>query len=95
MFPYFPQPSQSLCEKDEGLEPYSTVLVDDGETDKLLLGGVINRKFVGSEGLIDASQGLFRQMLLQILFVDYQQFELGVSGYFAEMAYPELGEEGT
>jgi hypothetical protein len=95
LLPYFPQPPESLSEEDEGLHPHSPMLMEDGETDELFLGGVIDGEFVGSEGLIDSGNSLFRQMLLKVLLIDNKQFEFGLSGRFAEMAHPQLSEEGT
>lgn len=70
------------------------MLVEDSQADELLLGVVVDGELVCSDCLVDTRHCLLRQILLQVLLVEYLQLKFGVVGCLFEVSHPQLSEEG-
>jgi hypothetical protein len=56
------------------------MLVQDCQTDELLLGRLVDAEFVGSECLVDGRNGVVGEVLLQIIVCSNHQFEAALDG---------------
>lgn len=85
------QPSETLGEHAVGLHPNAPVLVEDGQADQLLLGGLVDVQLVGDHGFIDQRHCVLGQKLVQLFLSDYFQLEGRFFGDLFKVLEPQLG----